>query len=187
MYQRDFGTDNLLKIILITLGILVVAIVGLLAFASTKPDTFIIQRSTVINAPPEKVYALIQDFRQWGQWSPFEKLDADMKRTFGERAAGLGGSYAWEGKNAGAGKMTIKEATAGRRVAIALDFTKPFPANNTATFDLEPAAGGTKVTWAMTGKSPLMFKVMDTLMGMDKTLGRDFDKGLADLKSAAEK
>jgi uncharacterized protein YndB with AHSA1/START domain len=177
----------MLKIILIILGVAVVGILGLLAFASTKPDTFVIQRSTVIDAPPEKVYALIQDFRQWGQWSPFEKLDADMKRTFGEPAAGLGGTHAWEGKNAGSGKMTIKEATPGRRVAIALDFTKPFPANNTATFDLEPVAGGTKVTWAMTGKSPLMFKVMDTLMGMDKTLGKDFDRGLADMKVAAEK
>jgi uncharacterized protein YndB with AHSA1/START domain len=141
---------------------------------------------TTINAPPEKVYTLIQDFHQWGQWSPFEKLDADMKRTYGEPAAGLGGTYAWEGKKAGTGAMTIKEATPGRRVAIALDFTKPFPANNTATFDLEPVAGGTRVTWAMTGKSPLMFKVMDTLVGMDKTLGKDFDKGLADMKAAAE-
>eukprot|EP01030_Chromulinospumella_sphaerica_P024744 gene24744-24843_t len=177
----------MLKIILIVLGVLALAVIGLVAFASTKPDTFVIQRSAVIHAPPEKVYALIQDFRQWGQWSPFEKLDADMKRTFGEPAAGLGGSHAWEGKKAGAGKMTIKEASPGRRVAIALDFTKPFPANNTATFDLEPVAGGTKVTWAMTGKSPLMFKVMDTLIGMDKTLGKDFDKGLADMKAAAEK
>lgn len=177
----------MLKIILTVVGVVVAGVIGLLAFAATKPDTFLIQRSTVIDAPPEKVYALIQDFRQWGQWSPFEKLDADMKRTFGEPAAGLGGTYAWEGKNAGTGKMTIKEATPGRRVAIALDFTKPFPANNTATFDLEPAAGGTKVTWAMSGKSNLMFKVMDTLMGMDKTLGKDFDKGLAAMKAAAEK
>jgi uncharacterized protein YndB with AHSA1/START domain len=177
----------MLKFILIILGILALAIVGLIAFASTKPDTFVIQRSTTINAPPEKVYALIQDFHQWGQWSPFEKLDPDMKRTFGEPAAGLGGTYAWDGKNAGTGSMKIKEARPGRRVAIALDFTKPFPANNTATFDLEPVGAGTRVTWAMTGKSPLMFKVMDTLMGMDKTLGKDFDKGLADMKAAAEK
>jgi uncharacterized protein YndB with AHSA1/START domain len=177
----------MLKIILIVLGVIALAVAGLVAFASTKPDTFVIQRSTTINAPPEKVYALIQDFHQWGQWSPFEKLDADMKRTYGEPAAGLGGTYAWEGKNAGTGSMKIKEAAPGRRVAIALDFTKPFPANNTATFDLEPVGEGTKVTWAMTGKSPLMFKVMDTLMGMDKTLGKDFDKGLADMKAAAEK
>jgi uncharacterized protein YndB with AHSA1/START domain len=177
----------MLKIILIIVGVIAVAVVGLLAFASTKPDTFVIQRSTTIKAPPEKVYALIQDFHQWGQWSPFEKLDADMKRTYGEPAAGVGGTYAWVGKNAGSGKMTIKEATPARRVAIALDFTKPFPANNTATFDLEPVGEGTKVTWAMTGKSPLMFKVMDTLMGMDKTVGKDFDKGLADMKAAAEK
>lgn len=177
----------MLKIILIILGVLALGVIGLVAFASTKPDTFVIQRSTTINASPEKVYALIQDFRQWGQWSPFEKLDPDMSRTFGEPAAGLGGTYSWDGKKAGAGSMRIKEATPARRIAIALDFTKPFPANNTATFDLEPVAGGTRVTWAMTGKSPLMFKVMDTLMGMDKTVGKDFGKGLADMKAAAEK
>ena len=177
----------MLKIILIIVGVIALAVVGLVAFASSKPDTFIIQRSVTINAPPEKVYALIQDFHQWGQWSPFEKLDPDMKRTFGEPASGLGGSYAWEGEKAGSGTMKIKAADPGRRLAIALDFTKPFPASNTAIFDLEPVAAGTRVTWAMTGKSPLMFKVMDTLMGMDKTVGKDFERGLADLKAAAEK
>lgn len=177
----------MLKIILIVLGVIALAVVALVGFASTKPDSFIIRRSTTINAPPEKVYALIQDFHEWGQWSPFEKLDPDMKRTFGDPAAGLGGTYAWEGKKAGAGSMKIKEAAPGRRVAIALDFTKPFPASNTAIFDLVPEGAGTRVTWAMTGKSPLMFKVMDTVMGMDKTLGRDFEKGLNDLKVAAEK
>ncbi|MDB5472656.1 MAG: hypothetical protein JWR84_4216 [Caulobacter sp.] len=177
----------MLKIILIILGLVALAVAGLVAFASTKPDTFIIQRSTTINAPPARVYALIQDFHQWGRWSPFEKLDADMKRTFGDPAAGLGGTYAWEGKNAGTGAMKIVEADPGRRVKIALDFTKPFPANNQAIFDLEPAGEGTKVTWAMTGKSPLMFKVMDTVMGMDKTVGKSFEDGLNDLKAAAEK
>ncbi len=177
----------MLKIIVIILGVLALAVIGLIAFASTKPDSFIIQRSTAINAPPEKVYALIQDFRQWGAWSPFEKMDPEMKRTFGEPASGLGGIYGWEGKKAGSGTMKITQGDPGRRVVIALDFTKPFPANNTATFDIEPVGKGAKVTWAMTGKSPLMFKVMDTLMGMDKMVGKDFDKGLADLKTAAEK
>lgn len=177
----------MLKIILIILGLLVVGVIGLVAFAGGKPDTFVIRRSTTINAPPERVYALIQDFHQWGAWSPFEKLDPDMKRTFGDPASGLGGSYSWEGKKAGSGAMKIKEADPGRRLAIALDFTKPFPASNTATFDLEPVGEGTRLTWAMTGKSPLMFKVMDTVLGMDKTVGRDFEKDLADLKAAAEK
>ncbi|MDO9337382.1 MAG: SRPBCC family protein [Caulobacter sp.] len=177
----------MLKIILIILGLVVVAVIGIVAFASTKPDSFIIQRSTTIDAPPAKVYALIQDFRQWSAWSPFEKLDADMKRSYGEPAAGLGGTYGWEGKKAGSGTMRIRQADPDRRVVIALDFTKPFPASNTATFELEPVGEGTRVTWAMSGQSPLMFKVMDTLMGMDKTVGRDFEKGLADLKAAAEK
>ena len=95
-----------------------------------------IHQEVVIPAPPAKVYALIQDFHQWGVWSPFEKLDPDMKRTFGQPAAGLGGTYGWEGKNAGSGSMKITQADPGRRVVIALDFTKPFPANNTRSTTL---------------------------------------------------
>jgi uncharacterized protein YndB with AHSA1/START domain len=178
----------MLKIILIVLGLVALGVVGLVLYASTKPDSFIIQRSVTINAPPGKIYPLIADFRAWSAWSPFEKLDPAMKRTFGQPSAGKGATYSWEGNSkAGAGGMTITEADPSSRVVIALDFTKPFATSNTATFVLEPAGEATRVTWAMTGKSPLMFKVMDTLLGMDKTVGKDFARGLADLKVAAEK
>ena len=167
--------------------IVVVAVVALLGVAATKPNSFRVARSTVIKAPPEKIYALIDDFHAWGAWSPYEKLDPAMTRTYGGPARGLGSTYAWAGNGkAGAGRMEIVEAAAPSRLKVQLDFTKPFKARNTAIFTLVPEGDATRVTWTMEGPSPFMFKVMDVVFGMDKMLGKDFDAGLASLKAEAE-
>ncbi|MEJ2816159.1 SRPBCC family protein [Caulobacter sp. CCG-8] len=174
----------MLKIIVI---VVVIALVALLGYAATKPDQFRVARSTVIKAPPQKIYALIEDFHQWGAWSPYEKLDPAMTRTFGGPARGLGSTYAWSGNNkAGAGRMEIIEAAAPSKLVIRLDFTKPFKASNRAIFTLEPEGDATRVTWAMEGDSPFFFKLMDVLFSMDKMAGKDFETGLASLKTAAE-
>src|SRR6476660_3352771 len=138
------------------IAILVAALVaGVLIFAATKPDTFRVQRSAAIKAPPEKVFALINDFKRWDAWSPWEKKDPAMKRTWGAVTSGKGATYAWEGnKDVGQGSMEIAESIAPSKVALKLDFLKPFEAHNTVVFTLEPKDGVTNVTWAMEGPAP---------------------------------
>ena len=175
----------MLKIIVI---VVVIAIVVLLGYAATKPDHFRFARSIVIKAPPEKIYALIEDFHKWGLWSPYEKLDPAMTRTYGGPASGLGSTYAWSGNGkAGAGRMEIIEAAAPSKLVTSLDFTKPMEAHNRAIFTLVPEGDATRVTWAMEGDSPFLFKLMDVILNMDKMAGKDFEAGLASLKAEAEK
>lgn len=175
----------MLKIIAIVVA---VAIVALLGYAATKPNHFRIARSTVIKAPPEKIYALIDDFHQWRAWSPYEKLDPAMTRTYGGPASGLGSTYAWNGNGkAGAGRMEIIEAAAPSKLVTRLDFTKPMQAHNRAIFTLVPEGDATRVTWAMEGPSPFLFKVMDVIFNMDRMAGKDFETGLASLKAEAER
>jgi len=178
----------MLKIITVIAVVLGAAIVALLGYAATRPDHFRIARSTLIKAPPEKIYALIEDFQKWPLWSPYEKLDPGMTRTYGGPARGLGATYAWTGNGkAGAGSMEIVEAAAPSRLVARLDFTKPMEAHNTAIFTLTPEGDATRVTWAMEGPSPYLFKVMHLLFNVDKMAGRDFETGLAALKAEAEK
>jgi uncharacterized protein YndB with AHSA1/START domain len=175
----------MLKIIAI---VVVVAIVAVLGYAATRPNTFRVARSTVIKAPPERIYALIEDFHQWRAWSPYENLDPAMTRTYGGPAAGLGANYAWAGDGkAGAGRMEIVKARAPSELGIDLDFTKPFEAHHKASFVLAPEGDATRVTWAMEGASPFMFKVMSLVFDMDKMIGKDFETGLATLKTEAER
>ena len=171
------------------IGIIVaLAIVAVLIFAATKPDIFRLQRSATIKAPPEKIFALINDFNRWGAWSPWEKKDPAMKRTFGTTTSGMGAKYAWEGnKEVGQGSMEITESVPSSRIAIKLDFLKPFEANNTVDFTLEPNGDATVVTWRMQGPTPYFAKIIHVFMDMDKMVGKDFEAGLSDLKTAAEK
>jgi uncharacterized protein YndB with AHSA1/START domain len=173
----------MLKIIAI---VVVVAVVAVLAFAATRPNTFRVARSTVIKAPPEKIYALIEDFHKWRGWSPYENLDPVLTRTYGGPASGLGATYAWVGNKAGTGRMEIVKAAAPTELNISLDFTKPFEAHHKAIFTLVPEGDGTRVTWAMEGASPFMFKLMGLVFNMDKMIGKDFETGLARLKAEAE-
>jgi len=174
--------------ILMVLGVIAgVLVAGVLGYAATRPDTFRVQRSVTIQAPPEKIVAFIRDFHQWPAWSPWEKIDPALKRTYEGAPAGQGAMYAWEGdRNVGKGRMEILGASPAR-VTIKLDFEKPFEAHNVAEFTLEPRAGGTDVTWAMHGPSPYVAKIMQTFVSMDTMVGKSFESGLADLKSIAEK
>lgn len=162
-------------------------IAGLLIFAATKPDTFRVERTTSIKAPPEKIASYINDFHNWGAWSPWEKMDPKMKRTFSGTPSGVGTVYEWQGTGqVGAGRMEIMDITPSK-TTIKLDFSKPFEAHNTAEYTLEPTGDGTQVTWAMFGPTPYMSKVMSVLFNVDKMVGKDFETGLANLKMVAEK
>jgi hypothetical protein len=173
---------KLKKIVLVLIAVVAV----ILGYAATKPDTFSVQRSITINAPPEKIAPLLDDFHQWGAWSPWEKLDPAMKRTHSGAARGKGAVYAWEGNSqAGAGRMEVLDASAAH-VGIQLDFLKPFASHNTAEFKLEPNGNSTKVTWIMNGPNLYIGKVMSVFMSMDKMIGKDFEAGLANLKARAE-
>jgi hypothetical protein len=173
----------MLKIVAYVVIALIAIVLGL---AATKPDTFQVQRTVTIQAPPEKVAGLIDDFRQWGSWSPWEKLDPAMRKTYGGTASGKGSIYAWEGNGkVGAGRMEILNATPSK-VTIKLDFLKPFETHNLAEFTLEPQGGATQVSWAMHGPSPLISKVMQVFVSMDSLIGKDFETGLANMKTVAE-
>jgi len=178
----------MLKILTI-IGLVVVATVaGVLIYAATKPDSFRVERSVAVKAPPDKIYALIADLRGWTTWSPYEKKDPGMKRTFGSTTAGKGAVYEWDGdKNVGQGRMEIVEVAAPSKVAIKLDFLKPFEAHNMAEFTLVPRGDSTTVTWAIYGPSPYISKVMSTFLNFDTMIGKDFEVGLQSLKALAEK
>ena len=168
--------------------VVVVVIAGVLAFAATRPDAFRVERSVSIKAGPDKIFPYLDDFNRWAAWSPWEKLDPSMKRSFSGAASGKGAAYAWEGNSkVGAGRMEITDATAPTRLLIKLDFIRPFEGHNTAEYTLEPAGDTTKVTWAMFGPAPYISKLMGVFVSMDSMIGKDFEAGLANLKAAAEK
>jgi uncharacterized protein YndB with AHSA1/START domain len=130
----------------------VILLAALLGFAATRPDTFRVQRAKSIQAPPEKIFALINDFQKWGSWSPYEKMDPTMKRTHSGAANGKGAVYAWAGKGkVGEGRMEITDTSAPSKVTIKLDFFKPFKGHNVAEFTLEAKGDSTNVTWATHG------------------------------------
>jgi hypothetical protein len=167
---------------------LVVAIAVVLGLAAMKSDNFHVERSATIDAPAERIFAMIEDFHSWGAWSPYEKKDPQMKRTFSGADRGKGAVYAWDGSSeVGQGRMEIVEAPAPTKVAIKLDFVKPFEAHNAAVFTLAPASGATRVTWAMDGPVPFPGKIIHVFFDMDRMVGTDFEAGLANLKAAAEK
>jgi carbon monoxide dehydrogenase subunit G len=172
------------KIALAVLAIIVV----ILGLAAMKPDTFSVKRTISIKAPPEKVAALITDFHQWGSWSPWEHLDPAMKRTFTGPASGKGAIYEWEGnKEVGKGRMEIMDASTPAKTVIKLDFLQPFESHNTTEFTLVPQGDMTNVSWDMTGPMPFISKIMSVFASMDSMIGKDFEKGLSNMKSVAEK
>ncbi len=172
------------KIALAVLAIIVI----ILGLAAMKPDTFSVKRTISIKAPPEKVAALITDFHQWGSWSPWEHLDPAMKRTFTGPASGKGAIYEWEGnKEVGKGRMEIMDASTPAKTVIKLDFLQPFESHNTTEFTLVPQGDMTNVSWDMTGPMPFISKIMSVFASMDSMIGKDFEKGLSNMKSVAEK
>jgi uncharacterized protein YndB with AHSA1/START domain len=172
----------------IVASVVVALIAALLIFAGTRPDSFRVQRAITIKAPAEKIFPLINDFHLWASWSPWEKLDPAMQRTYSGAASGVGSVYAWKGNSkVGAGGMEVTSATPPSRIVIKLDFLVPFEAHNTAEFTLKPVGDSTEVTWAMYGPSPYISKLMGIFCSMDQLIGKDFETGLANMKAAAEK
>jgi hypothetical protein len=161
---------------------------GLLGYAAIQPDTFRVQRSASMNAPPEKVFARINNLQNWGTWSPWEKMDPAMKRIYSGAASGQGAVYEWEGnREVGKGRMEITETSSPSQVVIKLDFIEPFEAHNTAEFTLEGNGDSTNVSWAMYGPNPYIAKVIHLFFNMDSMVGKQFETGLANLKAVAEK
>src|ERR1700743_3676644 len=180
----------MLEIIAIVAAVIAIAVVAILIFASTKPATFSVRRSAVMRAPAEMIFPLIDDFHQWTKWSPWENKDPAMKRSYGGAESGNGAVYAWDGnKNVGSGRMEILNASPPSKITIKLDFFKPFEAHNTAEFIFVPEhdVSLTNVIWVMQGPSSFLSKVMQVFMDLDRMIGRDFEAGLANLKTLVEK
>ena len=176
------------EIIAIIAIVLAIAIAIILIVAAIKPNAFSIQRATIVKAPAERIFPLINDFHQWGTWSPYENKDPAMKRSYSGAASGQGAVYAWEGnKNVGSGRMEILQATAPSKIVIKLDFFAPFEGHNTAEFTMLPQGDATNVTWLMHGPLPFMGKVMHVFINMDRMVGKDFEAGLINLKRLTEK
>ena len=177
----------MLETVAVIAVVLAIAIAIVLFLASTKPDTFSVQRAATMKAPPETIFALINDFRQWGKWSPWEHKDPAMQRTFSGAQSGKGSVYAWDGnKNVGSGRMEILEASAPSKIVIKLDFFKPFEGHNTAEFTILPQGDATDVTWVMHGPAPFISRLMQVFMNIDRMIGKDFEIGLANLKRLTE-
>jgi uncharacterized protein YndB with AHSA1/START domain len=178
----------MLKSLAVVAIVVIVVVAGILIYAATKPGSFTVQRTATVKAPPDRIFALINDLHGWGAWSPYEKKDPAMRRTFSGAPQGKGAVYEWDGnKNVGSGRMEIVDATAPTKIVIKLDFLKPFEGHNTAEFTMEPRGENTTVTWAMYGPSPYVAKLMGTFFNMDRMIGTDFEAGLANLKAVAEK
>lgn len=173
---------------LITVAIAIAVIVLLvLIYAATKPDSFHVERAIDIRAPREKIFSLINDFHQWDAWTPYNK-DPAMKKTYGGNVSGIGATYAWEGNKAvGKGEIAITDSVPSSRIAFDLHMITPFEGRNHVVFALKTAGENTSVTWILEDKHAYLVKVMSVFMNMDKMIGKDFEAGLAKLKSVAEK
>ncbi|WP_163868861.1 SRPBCC family protein [Myxococcus eversor] len=163
-----------------------VAVVGLLIAIGQRPGTFRVERSANIQAPAEVVFALVNDFQHWEQWSPWWKLEPTQHVSFEGAPSGVGAIYAWRGERTGSGRMEIVESRPNTYVRIRLDFTVPMRATNTSEYLLTPTADGVTLTWVMSGENTFAGKALQLFASMDEVMGRDFEQGLADLKSVAE-
>jgi len=173
-------------LIKILIGIAALIAVVLIA-AAFQPTAFTVSRSTLISAPPSAIFPEVNDLHRWAAWSPYEKLDPGMQRTFEGAPAGVGAVYAWAGNSqAGSGKMTITDSRPGELIGIKLEFFKPMAGVAQATFGFQPESGQTRVTWAMTGTNNYVGKIFCLFMNMDKMVGGQFEEGLAALKANAE-
>jgi uncharacterized protein YndB with AHSA1/START domain len=176
------------KFLRIVGAVLLAAVAAILIYASTRPDSFRVERSAAMNASPEKIFPYIENLKHWTEWSPYEGRDPAMKRAYSGAESGRGAVYEWDGNdNVGKGRMEIVDSAPPQKVVIKLDFLKPFEGHNTAELTVEPRGGQTIVTWAMYGPSTFVTKLIGTFMDMDDMIGRDFAAGLAKLKTVVEK
>lgn len=176
-----------LKVVLGLAVMLLVVIASVLLLATTKPNEMNITRSTTIQAPAGAAFPLVNDFHAWNGWSPYEKLDPQMKRTFSGAESGQGAVYEWDGNaNVGQGRMEILESKPNEKVLIQLDFLRPMEGHNQAEFDFKEQPDGTQVSWTMRGPATFLSKVMMVFIDFDQMIGKDFESGLAALKEKAE-
>ena len=165
-----------------------VVIAGILIYAATKPDTFRVARSTLIKAPPEQIFPLINDLHNFNKWNPFSRHDPEIKITYSGPASGKGAAHEWEGNSkVGKGRLEIVDSTPSSNIQMKLDMLSPMEAHNRVDFTVQPKGDATEVTWAMNGESSYISKVMSLYFNMDKIVGGEFEKGLADMKALAEK
>ena len=174
----------MLRKVLIAVAALVIILLGIIY---TRASTFRVERTTRIDAPPDVVFALVNDFHAWDRWSPWAHLDPSMKVTYGGPPSGTGATYAWTGNDkVGEGNLRIVESKPAQAVVLRLEFIKPMASTNRTEFTFKPDGTGTKVDWVMTGPLDFMGKGMDLFVGMDKMIGPDFEKGLASMRREAE-
>ncbi len=174
----------MIKKILIGLAVILVILVLVIAL---QPATYQVERSANIAAPAAVVFAQVNDFHKWNAWSPWAKIDPAMKQTFAGAPAGTGAVYTWAGNKAvGAGRMEITESQPSDLIKIKLEFLEPFAATSTTEFTFTPQGNQTAVKWKMSGENNFMAKAFSLFMNMDKMIGGDFEKGLAQMKAAAE-
>ena len=174
----------MLKIVLIALP-LVIAVLG--TIVALQSSEFRVVRSAILSAPAQALFALVNDFHRWEAWSPWEKLDPALERSYDGAPAGVGAVYSWVGNNqVGEGRMTILESHPNDLIRIKLEFLKPFAATHTADFTFKPEGDRTRVTWNMFGEKTFLSKAIGLFMNMDKMIGNNFEQGLAQLESAAK-
>ena len=166
---------------------LALALAILVVVIMVQPCDFSVYRTILIFSPASTVFSYVYDFHHWSKWSPWAKLDPNMKEVYEGSASGPGAVYFWSGDNkVGEGRMTIRESRPAEHLVIHLEFLKPFEATNTTEFSFKPEGAQTQVTWSMHGKSNFLSKAMGLFMNMDKMIGADFEKGLAQLKATSE-
>lgn len=178
----------MLKAVLIIVAVLALGIASVVAYAAiTQPDSFRVQRATTIDAPAEKLVGILTDLRRGAEWSPYEKKDPAMKKTFSGPASGPGAKLEWDGNgDVGAGSLTVADVTP-TKVTLNLAMTRPMNANNVVEYTFAPQGNATTMTWAMHGPMPLISKVICVFMNFDKMIGADMERGLKDLKALAER
>jgi uncharacterized protein YndB with AHSA1/START domain len=175
------------KVLLVLAALIVVFVVGLVVVVAMQPGEYRVERSITIAAPPAVVFAQVNDFHNWDAWSPWAKLDRDCKTTFEGAPAGTGAGFAWAGNSqVGEGRMTITDSQPPELVRIKLDFVKPFESTATTEFKFKPEGDQTVVQWSMFGKNNFLSKAFCLFMDMDKMIGGEYEKGLAQMKTVAE-
>jgi hypothetical protein len=175
------------KAIMAIVAALIVVIAVFCVVVAMQPADFKITRSATMNASPDKIFEQVNDFHKWDAWSPWAKIDPAMKTTYSGPPSGTGAAYAWVGNDqVGEGNMAITASHPNEHIAIDLEFIRPFAAKNITEFTLKPEGDKTSVTWTMTGKNNFVAKAFNLVMNMDKLVGADFEKGLAQMKAITE-
>ena len=175
------------KILLGAIVVIVLVVVIFCVVVALQPSHYHIERAATVNAPAAIVFNQVNDFHKWDAWSPWAKLDSNMKQSYEGAPAGTGAMYSWTGNNqVGQGRMTITDSKPSELVKIKLEFIKPWTATNLTDFIFAPQGNQTSVKWTMDGDNTFMGKAFGLFMNMDKMVGGDFEKGLAQMKAVAE-